>query len=103
MRRSRRVELVECQRQEAGITSGSTRLTRGDANLDGGRLWGVIYPSARVEGGLSYVLFFTNENCIQDDIDDDSDEKWLSMVTSSVKRIDLRARPPVKNIFRLKS
>jgi hypothetical protein len=72
-------------------------------NREGDSLGGVIYPSARVEGGLSYVLFFTNEDCTQDDVDEESDKKWLSMVTSSVKRIDLRARPPVKNIFRLES
>ena len=70
-------------------------------NREGEHLKGVIYPSARVEGGVSYVLFFTNEDCTQNDSTEDRDEKWLSMVSSSVKRIDLRARTAVKNPFRL--
>jgi hypothetical protein len=70
-------------------------------NREGEHLKGVIYPSARVEGGVSYVLFFTNEDCTQNDSTEDRDEKWLSMVSSSVKRIDLSARTAVKNPFRL--
>jgi hypothetical protein len=71
--------------------------------IEGDRLRGVIYPSARIEGGISYVLFFTNEDCTQDDDSEERNEKWLSMVTSSVIRIDLRARPAVKSIFRLRN
>jgi len=66
-------------------------------------LRGIIYPSSRHEGGKSYVLFFVSENFTQDDRNEESsDEKWLSMLTTSVRRIDLRGRkppPPVGKIF----
>lgn len=50
---------------------------------------------------MSRVLFFENEDCTQDDRPT-AEGKWLSMVTTSVKRVDLRGRhppPPVGRLF----
>ena len=72
-------------------------------DTDGEPIRGIIYPSSRHEGGKSYVLFFVSENFTQDDRDDvTSAEKWLSMNTASMRRVDLRARtppPPVGKLF----
>ena len=59
-------------------------------------LRGIVYPSSRHEGGVSWVLFFEGDDCTQDDRTD-TEGKWLSMVTASVRRIDLktRAAPPL--------
>jgi hypothetical protein len=62
---------------------------------------GIIYPSSRHEGGISWVLFFENQDCTQDDRSE-TDGKWLTMVTASVRRIDLKTRtapPPVGRLF----
>jgi|SRR5215213_1978896 len=53
------------------------------------RVKGIIYPSARNESGISYVLFFDNNNCTQDDRNVGTGH-WLSMVTRSVRRVDRR-------------
>jgi DNA-directed RNA polymerase subunit RPC12/RpoP len=55
------------------------------------QLKGIVYPSSRHESGVSYVLFFENSDCTQDDRDSDN-ERWLSMVTASVRTIDLHQR-----------
>jgi len=47
-------------------------------------LKGIIYPSSVFAGGKSCVLFFQQENCTQDDVNID-DNKWLSMITASIK------------------
>jgi len=52
------------------------------------RLKGIIYPSARSESGVSYVLFFKNDDCTQDDRGIVSD-RWLSMQTRSVRTLRL--------------
>jgi phenolic acid decarboxylase len=49
-------------------------------------LKGIIYPSARSESGVSYVLFFKNDDCTQDDRGIVSD-RWLSMQTRSVRTL----------------
>ena len=62
---------------------------------------GIVYESSRHEGGISWVLFFENDDCTQDDRFDTSG-KWLSMLTASVRRIDLKNRPeppPVGRLF----
>jgi len=64
-------------------------------------LRGIVYESSRHEGGVSWVLFFEREDCTQDDRAD-RDGKWLSMVTASVRRVDLKSRaapPPVGRLF----
>ena len=65
-------------------------------------LKGVVYPSARHEGGISYVFFVDNDECTQDDEGDAAGEPLFSMITSSVKQVDLRNRstpPPVGELF----
>lgn len=62
---------------------------------------GIVYESSRHEGGISWVLFFENDDCTQDDRSD-TNGKWLSMLTASVRRIDLKTRPeppPVGLLF----
>ena len=51
---------------------------------------GIIYPSSRRKTGKSCVLFFENNHCAQDGVSSDSDDKWLTMMSSSVKTIRLR-------------
>jgi hypothetical protein len=59
---------------------------------DGDELKGIIYPSSRNESGISWVLFFDNDDCIQDDCSIPND-KWLCMETTSVKRISFVTEP----------
>lgn len=49
-------------------------------------LKGIIYPSSRTESGISWVLFFENDDCTQDDRNSQNDQ-WLCMETSSVRSI----------------
>lgn len=48
------------------------------------RIKGIAYPSS-VSSGKSYVLFFQQDNCMQDNASTD-DKIWLSMKSSSIKR-----------------
>lgn len=49
---------------------------------------GIIYPSARRKNGRSCVLFFDQRDCMQDTvIDKTAQDKWLSLISSSVKTI----------------
>lgn len=51
---------------------------------------GIIYRSSRRRNGKSCVLFFTNDDCTQDNIDDEnSTEKWLMLLTKSVKNVEV--------------
>jgi hypothetical protein len=70
-------------------------------DLEDQELRGIVYPSSRHEGGVSWVLFFENDDCTQDD-SDEAEGKWLSMVVASVRRRDLRNRvapPPIGRLF----
>jgi hypothetical protein len=70
-------------------------------DLDKEPLRGIIYPSSRHEGGVSWVLFFDSDDCTQDDRQD-SDGKWLTMLKGSVRRVDLKTRavpPQVDQLF----
>lgn len=60
---------------------------------EGDELKGIIYSSSRTEGGISWVLFFDNHDCIQDDRSME-DDKWLCMETASVKRISFGVAEP---------
>jgi hypothetical protein len=60
---------------------------------EGDELKGIIYPSPRTESGISWVLFFDNDDCIQDDLSI-KDDKWLCMETASVKRIGFVVAEP---------
>lgn len=50
------------------------------------KIEGIIYPSSVSPEGKSCVLFFEQGQCTQDDIDLD-ENKWLSMITASVKTV----------------
>ncbi len=64
-------------------------------------LRGISYPSSRHEGGVSWVLFFDAEDCTQDNRPQ-GERKGLSMLTASVRHVDLKNRvapPPVGRLF----
>ncbi len=47
---------------------------------------GIIYPSSRIESGVSCVLFFNSEHCCQDtDSEPDIENKWLDMDINSIR------------------
>jgi hypothetical protein len=52
---------------------------------------GIIYPSSRKKKGKSCVLFCGRQNCVQDNSASGEDnDKWLIMISSSVKNIKLK-------------
>jgi hypothetical protein len=59
---------------------------------------GIVYPSSVFAGGKSCVLFFQQENCIQDETDL-GENKWLSMITASVKTVSNDGEGYEKNDF----
>jgi len=55
---------------------------------EGESIKGIIYPSSALPGGKACVLFFQQADCTQDNVSELKD-KWLCMVTTSVKTISL--------------
>jgi hypothetical protein len=51
---------------------------------------GIIYPSSRLPGGKSCVLFFTSENCTADGVLEKGTKFWLSMESSTIRTRKLR-------------
>lgn len=52
---------------------------------------GIIYPSSIVNRGASCALFFENDNVVQDgNFDGNPDNKWLTMLTKTICRVNLR-------------
>lgn len=57
-------------------------------NEEAEQVKGIIYPSARRKTGRSCVLFFEEKDCMQDtDIKVTPQDKWLILVTGSVKTV----------------
>lgn len=56
----------------------------------GDPLRGILYPSSRVPNGVSCVLFFNSNDCCQDNNKKvDKKNRWLMMLSNSVKTIKL--------------
>ncbi len=59
---------------------------------DGNRkpIKGIVYPSSRLSGGKSCVLFFASENCTTDGALQKGTKFWLSMESSTIRTRKLR-------------
>jgi len=51
-----------------------------------GNIKGVIYPSSKVKGGKSWVLFFTNEECREDGEGYPKPKRYLKLLPTSIRR-----------------
>lgn len=64
---------------------------------DSKNIKGILYPSARHEGGKSCVLFFQDTHCIQDDESKSESksesEKWLKMISSTKETVNAKDEP----------